>query len=87
MLIIMHAPPSGGVGAKDDTDDCTDIFESEKARLLSMLVGRDLLIPEQQYKTDDTGAEDTVQRNRRRHNRRQARSELLQFISKSLVTF
>jgi tRNA (uracil-5-)-methyltransferase len=59
MLIIMHAPPSGGVGAKDDTDKYTDVFESEKARLLSMLVGRDLLIPEREYKTDATGAEDT----------------------------
>jgi tRNA (uracil-5-)-methyltransferase len=59
MLIIMHAPPSSGIGANDDTDDYTDVFESKKACLLSMLVGRDLLIPERQYKMDATGAEDT----------------------------
>ena len=60
MLIFMHAPPSGGIGAKDDTDDYTDIFESENARLLSMLVGRDLLILEREYKTDaSTDAEVT----------------------------
>ena len=59
MVIIMHAPLSSGIGANDDTDDYTDVFESKKACLLSMLVGRDLLIPERQYKMDATGAEDT----------------------------
>jgi tRNA (uracil-5-)-methyltransferase len=57
MLIIMHAPPSGGAGAKDDTDDYSDIFESEKARLLSMLTGRDLPTPKRDYDAASTEAE------------------------------
>ena len=38
MITVCHAPPSGGLGAKEDgSDDCTDIFESEKQRLVKML--------------------------------------------------
>lgn len=38
MVIVMHAPPKGGAGAKDDgSDDYTAVFEEEKNRLVTML--------------------------------------------------
>jgi tRNA (uracil-5-)-methyltransferase len=41
MVIITHAPPSGGAGKKDDgSDDCTDVFEGEKQRLVKMLMDK-----------------------------------------------
>lgn len=49
MVIIMHAPPSGGLGAKDETDDYSHLFESERARLVSMLTDKELLIPARDY--------------------------------------
>lgn len=57
MLIIMHAPPSGGAGAKDESDDYSAIFENEKARLLSMLTGRDLPTPKRDYDATSKEAE------------------------------
>ena len=50
MVIIMHAPPSGGLGAKDETDDYSLVFESEKARLVSMLTNREIIVPTRDYK-------------------------------------
>jgi len=49
MVIIMHAPPSGGIGAQDETDDYSHLFESEKARLISMLTDSELMVPERDY--------------------------------------
>lgn len=43
MLIFVHAPLTGGAGSKDDenTDNYSpEVFEKEKARLLSMVTGR-----------------------------------------------
>lgn len=57
MIIISHAPPSGGVGAKDDTDDCSNVFQSEKARLLSMLTDAALTVPRCDYKVVATEKE------------------------------
>jgi len=38
MVIILHAPSTGGVGKRDDgSDDYSHIFESEKERLIKML--------------------------------------------------
>jgi hypothetical protein len=38
MLIVVHAPATGGAGARDDgSDDYTLAFEDEKARLVGML--------------------------------------------------
>ena len=38
MVIVLHAPASGGVGAKEDgSDDYSKIFEGEKQRLVKML--------------------------------------------------
>jgi hypothetical protein len=55
MVIIMHAPPSGGLGAKDKTDDYSQVFESEKARLVSMLTDREIVVPERDYKVSKKG--------------------------------
>lgn len=41
MIVICHAPASGGAGAKSDgSDDYSAIFESEKQRLVKMLTGK-----------------------------------------------
>lgn len=64
MVIIMHAPPSGGLGAKDETDDYSRVFESEKARLVSMLTGSELTVPKRDYKvvtTDEEAVETSEQ--------------------------
>ncbi len=55
MVIIMHAPPSGGLGSKDETDDYSQVFESEKARLVSMLTDREIVVPERDYKVSKKG--------------------------------
>mmetsp|Transcript_19178 Transcript_19178/g.26586 ORF Transcript_19178/g.26586 Transcript_19178/m.26586 type:complete len:337 (+) Transcript_19178:3-1013(+) len=50
MLIIVHASPSGGVGAKDDgTDDYSSAFESEKNRLVEMLKNKELGKSKREY--------------------------------------
>jgi tRNA (uracil-5-)-methyltransferase len=49
MLVIVHAPASGGAGAQDGSDDYTVIFEAEKQRLVSMLTERDLPSVERRY--------------------------------------
>mmetsp|Transcript_15277 Transcript_15277/g.18594 ORF Transcript_15277/g.18594 Transcript_15277/m.18594 type:complete len:709 (+) Transcript_15277:57-2183(+) len=40
MIVICHAPASGGAGAKDDSDDYSAVFESEKERLVKMLTDK-----------------------------------------------
>lgn len=41
MVVICHAPASGGAGAKSDgSDDYSESFESEKQRLINMLTGK-----------------------------------------------
>jgi hypothetical protein len=42
MVVIVHAPPKGGVGAKDESDDFSGFFESEKQRLIAMLTEKEL---------------------------------------------
>jgi tRNA (uracil-5-)-methyltransferase len=37
MVVIVHAPPKGGAGAKDESDDLSGVFESEKQRLIAIL--------------------------------------------------
>lgn len=38
MVIVLHAPASGGVGAKEDgSDDYSNVFDMEKERLVNML--------------------------------------------------
>mmetsp|Transcript_17820 Transcript_17820/g.37134 ORF Transcript_17820/g.37134 Transcript_17820/m.37134 type:complete len:773 (-) Transcript_17820:352-2670(-) len=38
MVIVLHAPASGGVGAKEDgSDDYSNVFDREKKRLINML--------------------------------------------------
>mmetsp|Transcript_911 Transcript_911/g.1385 ORF Transcript_911/g.1385 Transcript_911/m.1385 type:complete len:659 (+) Transcript_911:65-2041(+) len=41
MIIIQHAPPSGGA-AGTQKEDYSNVFDSEKKRLLNMLVNKDL---------------------------------------------
>ena len=59
MVIVMHAPPSGGLGAKDETDDYSGVFESEKARLVSMLTDNELSFAERDYEVIATDDETT----------------------------
>lgn len=41
MVILVHAPPSGGAGKRSDgSDDYSDVFESEKERLVAMLTSK-----------------------------------------------
>ena len=41
MIVICHAPPKGGAGAREDgSDDYSNIFENEKERLVKMLTGK-----------------------------------------------
>ena len=41
MIVICHAPPTGGAGARSDgSDDYSDVFEKEKQRLVKMLTGK-----------------------------------------------
>jgi hypothetical protein len=42
MIVVVHAPPTGGAGAKDETDDYSSVFEPEKERLVSMLTEKQL---------------------------------------------
>ena len=46
-VIITHAPASGGAGATDGSDDCTEVFEKEKARLVSLLSTAELEVKDQ----------------------------------------
>jgi len=50
MIIITHAPSSGGVGKRDDgADDYSKVFESEKERLTKMLTTCDIPMPVRNY--------------------------------------
>lgn len=50
MVIVLHAPAKGGVGAKEDrSDDYTDVFESEKQRLVDMLTKDALPTPKRDF--------------------------------------
>jgi tRNA (uracil-5-)-methyltransferase len=41
MIVICHAPPTGGAGAREDgSDDYSNVFENEKERLVKMLSGK-----------------------------------------------
>ena len=46
MIIIMHAPTSGGAGDKEMPDDYVEVVEKEKARLVSVLAKAELTIPD-----------------------------------------
>jgi len=46
MVIIQHAPVTGGVGDKEESTSYADSFDSEKDRLLSLLKGADLPVPD-----------------------------------------
>ncbi|KAI2512310.1 RNA methyltransferase [Fragilaria crotonensis] len=45
MVIIQHAPPTGGLGVAEK-QDFSNVFESEQQRLVKLLVERDLPMPE-----------------------------------------
>jgi SAM-dependent methyltransferases related to tRNA (uracil-5-)-methyltransferase len=50
MVIIMHAPPSGGAGKREDgSDDYSEHFEGEKQRLIQMLTESHLPKPMRSY--------------------------------------
>lgn len=49
MVIVVHAPAKGGVGAKEDEDDFSEAFESEKAKLVEMLTKDILGVPEREF--------------------------------------
>ncbi|KAL7521717.1 hypothetical protein ACHAWX_006394 [Stephanocyclus meneghinianus] len=50
MVIVLHAPAKGGVGAKEDgSDDYSDVFEAEKERLVGMLTKDMLAVPKREF--------------------------------------
>ena len=50
MIVVLHAPPTGGAGARDDgSDDYTTSFEDEKARLVDMLTRDVIPTPTRDY--------------------------------------
>lgn len=50
MVIVLHAPAKGGVGAKEDgSDDYSDVFEAEKERLVGMLTKDVLAVPKREF--------------------------------------
>jgi hypothetical protein len=50
MVVVLHAPPTGGAGARDDgSDDYTKTFEDEKARLVDMLTRGVIPTPRRDY--------------------------------------
>ncbi len=52
MIIIVHAPASGGAGKREDgSDDYTSVFEGEKQRLVDMLK-KPIPIPARTYATN-----------------------------------
>jgi len=56
MLIFQHAPLAGGEGSKDNekVDNYSpELFESEKSRLLSMLIDKDLPVTEAKLEEDN----------------------------------
>ena len=60
MVIICHAPSKGGAGAKDDSDDYSDTFPSEKERLVSMLTADNLVLKfPRVFEKDETFTETT----------------------------
>ena len=52
MIIIQHAPPTGGLGGTQK-QDYSNVFASERARLLKMLVDRDLPMVERPVEVQD----------------------------------
>ena len=59
MIIIVHAPTTGGAGSKDNehVDNYDDVFESEKQRLVTMLTTKDLPVIEAKLEEDNTPEE------------------------------
>eukprot|EP00804_Cyclotella_cryptica_P026148 CCRYP_013033-RB/>CCRYP_013033-RB protein AED:0.24 eAED:0.24 QI:114/1/1/1/1/1/4/201/724 len=50
MVIVLHAPAKGGVGAKEDgSDDYSEVFEAEKERLVGMLTKAVLAVPNRDF--------------------------------------
>ena len=43
-----HAPPAGGLGAKED-EDYSAVFVSERERLVEMLTDKELVAPQREY--------------------------------------
>ena len=59
MVIVMHAPPKGGAGAKDDgSDDYTTVFEEEKNRLVKMLTKDVIPTPVRDFPEDHVVKDD-----------------------------
>ena len=52
MVIVQHAPPTGGRGVTDK-QDFSGVFESEKTRLVKLLVEGDLPMPERPVEVED----------------------------------
>ena len=75
MVIIMHAPPSGGLGAKDETDDYSHLFESERARLVAMLTDKELSVPKRDCAVvtleENTGSAETAKEDSKPSNQAQ----------------
>ena len=62
MLIILHAPPSGGAGKREDgQDDYSEQWESEKKRLIQMLTEDSISLPHVTF-PDLTQTEETIER-------------------------
>lgn len=56
MVIVVHAPASGGAGANGDAaEDYSAAFEGEKKRLVEMLTGRALPTPKRDYPAGHVG--------------------------------
>lgn len=62
MLIIVHAPATGGAGSIDDgtVDNYADVFESEKQRLISLLTSKDLPVIETKLEKDNAAEENKI---------------------------
>lgn len=58
MVIITHAPSTGGIGKRDNgADDYSAVFESEKERLTKMLTAGDIPTPVRDYPESHNGIE------------------------------
>jgi tRNA (uracil-5-)-methyltransferase len=50
MVIIVHAPAKGGVGAMEDgSDDFSSVFEAEKKKLIDLLTKDNLKVPKRDF--------------------------------------
>ena len=54
MIIIQHAPPTGGLGGVVQKEDYSNVFESEKQRLVKLLVDRDLPMVERPVEVQES---------------------------------